>query len=316
LGYTDNALLPIWSNSFSATITSVVAPTLGLRGHWISGAASLADTANVVGPGVYDAVTNRTVTSTRFLAFTNDLPPGATPGGNSLFFSANGLGITNTATRDPGYVVDTFDGGLQAGATVMFWAKGFPGAWNPWVSKAGDNGTGWQLRPNNTGPNACWTMRGTGGNDDMTSSVGSNDGKWHHYTGTWDGTNLVRNLYVDGALTATASGSSSYTLPSPSSLAIGARDAGGASFGNYFTGLIYDVRIYNIPLTQGEVLNVGGVPPPFTSAVSGGQLLLTWPVGTLLQATNVLGPWTTNSTVSPATIDMTQPQQFFRVKNP
>ena len=197
----------------------------------------------------------------------------------------------------------------------MFWAKGWPGAWNPWVSKAGDNGTGWQLRTFNAGPNATFTIRGTGGVDDPQSSVGSNNGQWHHYAGTWDGTNFIRNLYVDGVLRNTDTGSSLYTLPSPSRLAIGARYNGLAN-GNFFTGLIYDVRIYNYPLAQSAVLNVGKLPPPFTSEVSGTQLIITWPVGTLLQATNVLGPWTTNSTVSPATIDMTLPLQFFRVKNP
>jgi hypothetical protein len=317
LGFTDNALNPIWTNSTSATILNTVAAAgPSLRGHWLSGAASLADTANVVGPGVYDAVTNVTSTSSQYLRFTNDLPPSATAGGQSLYFNNNGLGITNTAIIEPGYVTDTFDGGLQNGATVMLWAKGFPGAWNPWVSKYGENGVGWQLRINNGGPNACWTMRGTGNTDDMTSSVGSNDGQWHHYAGTWDGTSFTRNLYVDGVQTATATGSSPYTLGTTSELMIGARDAGNASFGNYFTGGIYDVRIYNYPLTQSEILNVGGLPPPFTSAVVAGQLVLTWPAGTLLQATNLLGPWTTNSTVSPATIDMTGPQMFFRVKNP
>jgi hypothetical protein len=159
-------------------------------------------------------------------------------------------------------------------------------------------------------------MRGTGGNDDMTSSVGSNDGKWHHYAGTWDGTNLIRNLYVDGVQTATTTGTSSYISPVNEHLMIGARDAGGNAFGNYFTGTIYDVRIYNYPLTQPEVVIISGVPPPFTSQVVGGQLVITWPVGTLLQATNVLGPWTTYSTVSPVTINTTEPQQFFRVSVP
>jgi hypothetical protein len=317
LGYTDDSLNPIWTNSTSATILSTVAaPGPSLRGHWLSGAASLADTANVDGPGVHDAFTNRVTTSTRFLRFTNDVPPGATAGAQSLFFNNNGLVITNTAINEPGYVTDTFDGGLQNGVTVMCWAKGFPGAWNPWVSKFGENGVGWQLRINNTGPNSCWTMRGTGGNDDMTSSVGSNDGKWHHYAGTWDGTTFIRNLYVDGVLTATTTGSTPYVLGTTSDLMIGARDAGNATFGNFFTGTIYDVRIYNYPVTQSENLTINNLPLPFTSQVVAGQLVLTFPVGTLLEATNLLGPWTTNSAVSPATIDMTGPQKFFLLKNP
>jgi hypothetical protein len=317
LGYTDNALNPIWTNSTSAQITSTVAAAgPSLRGHWLSGAASLADTANVVGPGVYNAVTNVLTTSTRFLMFTNDLPPGATPGGNSLFFNNNGLVITNTAINEPGYVTDTFDGGLQNGATVMLWAKGWPGAWNPWVSKFGENGVGWQLRTFNAGPNSAWTMRGTGGNDDMQSSIGSNDGQWHHYAGTWDGTTFTRNLYVDGALAATTSQLSLYTLGTTSDLMIGARDAGNASFGNYFTGTIYDVRIYNYPLAQSQVIIDGAVPVKLATAIVGSQLQITWPAGTLLEATNLSGPWTTNPAVSPALIDTTGPQRFFRVTVP
>ena len=55
---------------------------------------------------------------------------------------------------------------------------------------------GWQLRVNNAGPNAAWTIRGTGGNEDMTSSFGSNDGNWHHYAGTYSRSTGVRSLYV------------------------------------------------------------------------------------------------------------------------
>ena len=198
----------------------------------------------------------------------------------------------------------------------MFWAKGMPGAWNPWVSKAGDNGTGWQLRPNNAGPNTTFTMRGTGGVDDFQTTGSVNDGKWHHYAGTWDGTTFTRTHYIDGVPRATDIGFTPYTLPTPSHLMIGARDAGGNSFGAYFTGLIYDVRIYNYPLAQSNIIIDGNVPAPFTSAVVAGQLQITFPVGTLLEATNLMGPWTTNSTVSPATIDFTGPQRFFRVKIP
>jgi hypothetical protein len=44
-----------------------------------------------------------------------------------------------------------------------------------------------------------------------------------------------------------------------------------------------------------------------------GNLQLTWPQGTLLQATNLAGPWVTNSSASPYTFAPTAPQEFFRV---
>lgn len=48
-------------------------------------------------------------------------------------------------------------------------------------------------------------------------------------------------------------------------------------------------------------------------AVAGNNLQLTWPQGTLLQATNLAGPWVTNSSASPYTFAPTGPQEFFRV---
>jgi hypothetical protein len=100
---------------------------------------------------------------------------------------------------------------------------------------------------------------------------------------------------------------------------IGARDAGGANFGSYFTGKIYDVRIYNTPLSQAQIITDGKVPPPFTTDFTSipGSLVITWPLGTLLEATNLLGPWITSpNNTSPAAIPTTGPQKFFRVSFP
>jgi hypothetical protein len=49
-------------------------------------------------------------------------------------------------------------------------------------------------------------------------------------------------------------------------------------------------------------------------AVAGNNLQLTWPQGALMQATNLAGPWVTNSSASPYTFTPTGPQEFFRVK--
>jgi hypothetical protein len=47
---------------------------------------------------------------------------------------------------------------------------------------------------------------------------------------------------------------------------------------------------------------------------SGTNMLLTWPQGTLLQATNVTGPWMTNPAASPDTVFTTNAQMFFRLQ--
>jgi hypothetical protein len=210
---------------------------------------------------------------------------------------------------------------IQNGMTVMCWAKGWPDGWNPWVSKYGDNGLGWQLRVDGWST-ACWTIRGTGGSEDLTAPNSSNDGNWHHYTGTYSPVTGVRSLYVDGVLAATETGQGPYNMTPLSHLMIGAKDSGGNSFGSYFTGKIYDVRVYNYPLTQVQLAAVvPGLTPSFTgnqiiSGANGGQLVLTWPFGTLLEATNVMGPWTTNNVTSPYTNDLSSPQEFFKLQNP
>jgi hypothetical protein len=57
--------------------------------------------------------------------------------------------------------------------------------------------------------------------------------------------------------------------------------------------------------------------PTLSLAHSGGTLTLTWSAGsTLLQATNLLGPWTTNTATSPYTVPTTNAQSFFRVRIP
>jgi hypothetical protein len=55
--------------------------------------------------------------------------------------------------------------------------------------------------------------------------------------------------------------------------------------------------------------------PPVTLQLDPATLQLTWSQGTLLQATNLTGPWTTNSSPSPFTITPSSgPQMFYKVK--
>jgi hypothetical protein len=46
--------------------------------------------------------------------------------------------------------------------------------------------------------------------------------------------------------------------------------------------------------------------------VAGGQLQVTWPVGTLLEAPTVTGPWSPNNEASPYTFTPTGSQKYFR----
>jgi autotransporter-associated beta strand protein len=64
------------------------------------------------------------------------------------------------------------------------------------------------------------------------------------------------------------------------------------------------------------VIGSGATPIPLESVWNGSTLTLTWPAGwVLLEADNVLGPWTpNNSATSPFAVMPTEPQKFFRLQ--
>ncbi len=98
-----------------------------------------------------------------------------------------------------------------------------------------------------------------------------------------------------------------------------------ASFGNY-------IEYSQVPAAGGQItvqsepdtstfrsalngIELVAVPPTLNLQQSGTNVVLNWSAGTLLQATNVTGPWTTNSTAPPFSItnSPTAPQMFYRV---
>ncbi len=316
------------TNAAGVTTSSIVKLTVqptAMVGQWLTGGAkSLADVSGFSPAGIHDAVVQ-----SGSVIWTNDVPASAPGGSYALYFNNAGLTITNSSGFDASYT-NTFDDEIYKDMTVMCWAKGFPGTWNPWVSKNGDSGNtlpavGWQVRVNNTGPNAAWTIRGTGGTEDMTSSVGSNDGLWHHYTGTYSASTGVRSLYLDGVLVATQTGQGPYSPNRASHVMIGGKDNGtGYTPGNYFTGKIYDVRIYNYALSQSQLgATVPGLKPSFSSKQfttgtggNAGQFVLSWSFGTLLEATNAAGPWNATANTSPFTNNTSLPADFYKLSNP
>jgi hypothetical protein len=315
------------SSNATVTVLNTVPPPAGnLVGAWLTGTANLADSSGYTPAGTHDGYgVAGTGTPSSNYAFTNDVPAGWT--GQSLVLpGTTAIAISNSSTLAVSYV-NTFDDTIT-NMTVTFWAKGWPsGGWNPFVSKFGESGQGWQLRRNG-GANPTWTVRGTGTTEDMSAGITmSDDGQWHHYAGTYtfDGVTGSRNLYVDGALIASQAEVAVYNPSAGSYLTIGGRFDGNAStFGNYFAGRIYNARIYNVALTEAQINSLSyqqltlAVPGPLPMPVrNGNQLVLTWPSGTLLQATNIMGPWTPTGATSPYTNNITTaPRMFFRLSNP
>jgi hypothetical protein len=87
-----------------------------------------------------------------------------------------------------------------------------------------------------------------------------------------------------------------------------------------FNGAIDEVAVFNYAFTPAQVLNLYNAA--FSSAPSvtltiqriGANVQLTWPQGTLLEASAVTGPYTTNNATSPYTFAPTGAGKFFRVK--
>jgi len=84
-----------------------------------------------------------------------------------------------------------------------------------------------------------------------------------------------------------------------------------------FNGLIDEVAVFNYSLTSAQLLSLysAGAPVPVTLTItpSGSNVTLTWSQGTLLQADEATGPWTTNTATSPYTTSPAGAKKFYRV---
>lgn len=93
-----------------------------------------------------------------------------------------------------------------------------------------------------------------------------------------------------------------------------------------FNGDIDEVAIFNKSLTSAQIAQLLSVatgttvvppvdaPPTVSIQKSGANVQITW-TGTLLQSTNLSGPWTTNTAgSSPLTVVPSEPQTFYRSK--
>ena len=96
------------------------------------------------------------------------------------------------------------------------------------------------------------------------------DGTWRHVAATYDGT--TKRIYLDGVEVG-------------SGKAVGALNVGAANFrigstnhGEYFNGLIDDVRVYDTALSEAEVLALANSAPAVT--LSGDTVLANDPIGT------------------------------------
>jgi uncharacterized protein YjdB len=161
---------------------------------------------------------------------------------------------------------------------------------------------------------------GPGVNDatDPIASPGIYDGNWHMVAYSYSGTPGQNNngaLYVDGALVAN---NTVATNPPGSSLDVWI--AGSPDYNNRFLPAgVADAAIFAQALTAAQIQGIYTGqhvlgPQKLAISHSGANVILNWQSGTLLQSTNLLGPWTTNSAALPGyTVPATNRAQFFRL---
>ncbi|HEY1786511.1 MAG TPA: LamG-like jellyroll fold domain-containing protein [Verrucomicrobiae bacterium] len=147
-----------------------------------------------------------------------------------------------------------------------------------------------------------------------------NDANWHMLTYTYSGNpNQANNglLYQDGVLVAS---NSITAAPVGDNLDVWIGGSPDYGTGRLLTDtVIAHVAVFNQALTSAQVnglYNGSYVLGPQTLhiAPAGSSAVLTWQAGTLLQSTNILGPWTTNSlATSPYTVPETNKASFFRL---
>lgn len=254
---------------YTVSVPVMPDPAFALVGHWGSGAETLADTSGYTAAGTHDGVA--VGGNAGLLAYSTDVPSGFS--GKSLDLSAGNVAvmIQNSATSDAGYQT-TFDDQSRSQISVAFWAKGFPGIWAPWVAKGGEfDSAGWQMRRLGDTPVACFTVRGIGNEDAGGSNINVNDTNWHHFVGVWDQITGVRSLYVDGVLShdVTTLGDV-MAMAAGQHLVLGGRQTDGVNFGAYFSGKLFDVRIYKQKLfaQQVQAIMTAATPNPFTAWIN------------------------------------------------
>ena len=314
------------------TVNNVVAPKL--IGHWFNGAANLTDKSGYTPAGTHDGMV--VGANPEALTFSSDVPAGFL--GQSLDLTTNGnsgitvgVVVTNSATSDGAYLT-TFDNGISSAFSVAFWAKGVPGTWNGFITKRGENGIGWQVR-RGSGDTEAFTIRGTAsGNSDGVGSVTITAGQWHHYAAVWDGITGIRKCYVDGVLdpSVNLTGDFAPLSPAPNQhVGIGTREQDNVgNFESWFAGKLYDVRIYNYPITPAEVASLlsGETKPALTiQRWTGNQVRISWPTSFtgygIERSSTVSGGWgpsglsvTVEGLENAAYAPATGSPQFFRLK--
>jgi glucose/arabinose dehydrogenase/PKD repeat protein len=200
--------------------------------------------------------------------------------GNALSFNGTSAKVT---------VADSASLHLTSGMTLEAWVNpsAVTSAWRDVIVKGDDDYYLMATSTPSSLPVGAGFFGGVKARAFGTSPLALNT--WTYLATTYDGANL--KLYVNGVLVATTAKTGAIQT-SANPLQFG----GDSIYGQYFSGLIDEVRVYNSALTQGQVqtdmnTSIGGAPPPDTQpptaptnlqATANGttQIGLTWTAAT------------------------------------
>jgi len=138
-------------------------------------------------------------------------------------------------------------------------------------------------------------------------------GNWVHLVNTYDGANW--KLYRNGVQIST-------TPTSPGAVPVDIGDWAIGSTGNGwadpFAGAVDEVAIYNYALSSSRIASHYSMavlgPNPLKIVKSGANVIITWPAGTLQQATAVGGPYADVVASSPLTTPATGTPHYYRIR--
>lgn len=122
---------------------------------------------------------------------------------------------------------------------------------------------------------------GVGGTADtnLISAAGLNNGVWHHVVMTRTAATRVIQLYIDGALSGSATGTSAALLNTSAIISIGRSQVPD----DYFAGTMDEIALYSIVLTPSQVLadySLGTAAASDVAGPTGGTVAATGLVGT------------------------------------
>jgi len=268
--------------------------------------------------------------------FNGTYQSGCTPGVPGLPASLGGLPSGD-------FAVECVNGNVNSG--VMLPALNFPATnavtWTAWIYPSSINGS------SSTYPQAAWTGIITTRASTYASGVNYNGQGMLGYT--WNQNNANTYNFVSGLVIPSNQWSFVAVALSPTNAALYLINAGGSQMTNNpiahdaetwngaatigyddidgttatnrtFNGVIDDVAVFTHTLTTADIRSLyAAIPysPPVTLNIQRygtSQIELQWSQGTLLEATNVMGPWTTDTTASPAILTPTGPEKFYRVR--